>query len=749
MTAIELQKLIEQLQKQIAQLQRQLNEVQMRPEAWCHDFKVDLRYGDRGSEVSALQTALKKEEFAISKREIGGTYFGNWTASAVVGFQEKYRKDILSPLGLAHGTGFVGKTTRTKLNELYGCKKPVPPVTKPHIKVLSPNGGEKWEIGKTYEIAWDSAGVKNINILLINYASPETCYLNTELSCTGEAYPQNCKPVPISAKLGKYSFKLEQVRCFPGMNQHPMVDIESGNMYKVKIVDADNPRINDTSDGYFSLISIISNCGNGVCDEEETPETCPQDCAYEIYPYNADVESCTAASGKVYPTTGEGSATWFVWNGCAHNKYYKVNPGEKLMFLATTDACGDCMCWHPNFHVYEYEEGNWVEKRYFDLPDKKGIRKVVSYTPTSSKIKIYASQCFYLNVYSLTPTEPFVKVTSPNGGESWKIGKSYTIKWESKGVKKVNILLVDYQNPETCYLNGVEKEDLICEESEQPYSCRPKPIDASLGSFTIEKLSQVRCFPGMNQMSVVDISSGSQYKIKIEAAEDPQISDFSDNYFGIVEPDISASFTKTNFEYDSSQLQIFGQVVSNGKAYYANLDGASDDTYTTSRRYCSFDGKYHYYPDAWDIERKYVSPTKYKILVRGNSDADCGKGQPQNTGWIKLNSDSGWKITEVVKCNVSSDTLNSNNVLIDTYCKVNKEEGTIEWQSGSTCGGCCACPDGAGVNIEIIVEKGVTSTSATSTSANAILKSVGNQLASVSKAISQLMERMAGLVKKR
>lgn len=134
------------------------------------------------------------------------------------------------------------------------------------------------------------------------------------------------------------------------------------------------------------------------------------------------------------------------------------------------------------------------------------------------------------------PSTPSITVLSPNGGERWKIGENYVVEWESKGVKKVNILLDDYQNPEICYLNGIDKQDLICEGTEPPYSCSPKPINARLGRFTIERLSMVRCFPRMHQMPVVDISPGSQYKIKTEDAENPQVSDFSDNYFSIVGP---------------------------------------------------------------------------------------------------------------------------------------------------------------------------------------------------------------------
>jgi len=130
-------------------------------------------------------------------------------------------------------------------------------------------------------------------------------------------------------------------------------------------------------------------------------------------------------------------------------------------------------------------------------------------------------------------------------------------------VKKVNILLIDYRNPESCWLNGVEKEDLICEGSEPPYLCRPKPIDASLGSFTIEKLSQVRCYLGTHQMPpVVDISPGTQqFKIQIESAEDPLIFDLSDNYFSIVSA-TTATSTSAILKSVGSQLASVSEAVS-------------------------------------------------------------------------------------------------------------------------------------------------------------------------------------------
>jgi len=87
---------------------------------WCHDFLRDLKYGQKGEEIKALQIALKKEGLF---EEPSTGYFGLLTFQAVKSFQEKYKNEILYPFGFKKGTGFVGIATRTKLNELYGCTK--------------------------------------------------------------------------------------------------------------------------------------------------------------------------------------------------------------------------------------------------------------------------------------------------------------------------------------------------------------------------------------------------------------------------------------------------------------------------------------------------------------------------------------------------------------------------------------------------------------------------------------------------
>ncbi|MFP4616885.1 MAG: hypothetical protein ACLFNR_01855 [Candidatus Paceibacterota bacterium] len=88
------------------------------------DLVRSLSLGDSGSDVKKLQIFLNSDpETQLANSGPGSPgqeseYFGPLTKNAVISFQEKHASDVLHPLGLSRGTGYLGPSTKAKVKEL-------------------------------------------------------------------------------------------------------------------------------------------------------------------------------------------------------------------------------------------------------------------------------------------------------------------------------------------------------------------------------------------------------------------------------------------------------------------------------------------------------------------------------------------------------------------------------------------------------------------------------------------------------
>ncbi|MDP2950756.1 MAG: hypothetical protein Q8N55_00050 [bacterium] len=235
-TASELQQQITLLLAQIKQLQQQLADMQgNQGVAWCHSFNTNLRIGDKGSEIQELVKALGKENILMQGGcSEGGACqsFDEYVASIVSEFQEKYASEVLSPYGLKRGTGFVGPTTRAKLNKLYGCNNQ--PVACAQDAKQCPDGSYVSRTGPNCEFA----------------SCPATsCVKEGDVTTGGTYAPNDPKTTECCAGLiaiGHYTDKSITSGCY----SLPMPG--SG--------------------------SVCTYCGNGVCGLGENKCNCPSDC---------------------------------------------------------------------------------------------------------------------------------------------------------------------------------------------------------------------------------------------------------------------------------------------------------------------------------------------------------------------------------------------------------------------------------------------------------------------------------------
>jgi len=93
-------------------------------------FSRSLKIGNSGDDVMVLQQVLNKDSrTAVAANGVGSPgqesrFFGPLTKQAVIRFQELYKDEVLLPIGLSRGTGFVGLMTIAKLNNFSSAALP-------------------------------------------------------------------------------------------------------------------------------------------------------------------------------------------------------------------------------------------------------------------------------------------------------------------------------------------------------------------------------------------------------------------------------------------------------------------------------------------------------------------------------------------------------------------------------------------------------------------------------------------------
>ncbi|MFH1713984.1 MAG: peptidoglycan-binding domain-containing protein [Candidatus Nealsonbacteria bacterium] len=109
---------IEYLQNEIAKYQNLIAAI-LGDKSDCQSFENNLYYGMKDStEVRCLQQFLRDQGADVYPEGLVTGNFLTLTLQAVIRFQEKYKAEILAPIGLEKGTGYFGFFTRQKAGKL-------------------------------------------------------------------------------------------------------------------------------------------------------------------------------------------------------------------------------------------------------------------------------------------------------------------------------------------------------------------------------------------------------------------------------------------------------------------------------------------------------------------------------------------------------------------------------------------------------------------------------------------------------
>lgn len=448
----ELEALIKSLQLQIEQLQKQLSQIEKPASTvWCHNFNINLKYGDKGDEVEVLQVVLEKEGFKIDNSEKKPfATFGEFTASALVGFQDKYYKEILAPLGLERGTGFAGKSTREVLNKVYGCE--TSSITKSPVVINPPifiNASSSVSIPITPEainqelglvaywkfdegagnIAYDSAGINNGKIY-------NASWLN---GVYGKALELKDKGVVGSIPDSfdnsiSDSFTITSWVYWYGPNEYN----RSSYIFDGRSAGAGIQRYGFYTGIYKDTERVFLQL---LCP--------PDDNAYMTVVSLSPISRNTWTSITGVFDLANGKLSLYI-NGVLDNS---VSVNHAYCKALGSPAIGN---------------NRWAS----------GDGQYAPFNGIIDELKIYSNK----NIIS---NEKYITVFYPNGGETWNRGKKYEIKWECKGATFVNISLKNVGNNYYSYI--VQNVPCVSSGSQGSYSWTiPESDDTS------DKLSKIR-----------------------------------------------------------------------------------------------------------------------------------------------------------------------------------------------------------------------------------------------------------------
>ena len=181
---------------------------------------------------------------------------------------------------------------------------------RPSITVLSPNGGEKWEIRKDYNITWASKGIDTVEV---------------DLYKAGKLFDSL---IITSADLGKCSWNVY----IKTISELP------GDKYKIRVFDYSNPETYDESDDFFSI--------KIACPLPETPIL--TDPGISVNSGESFALNWTGPIGGTLQRDIDPTFPNPIGIYTAQSLSLSLSPAKTTTYYYRFNACNNCGCIHSN-----------------------------------------------------------------------------------------------------------------------------------------------------------------------------------------------------------------------------------------------------------------------------------------------------------------------------------------------------------------------------------------------------------------
>ena len=443
------------------------------PTIWCHDFNKNIGVGNSAGDVQYLGKVLKELGFTAGAAgsEGAGYYYDEQTASGVIQFQKKYN---------IFQTGYVGSLTRAKLNSLYGCSvKPqcsvdtdCPSACMNAIGTNAPNFScisLQCVSGKCVPQNQGQPSITSISVQRPNLTvtGKKLSSVKIYLVPTGSGINPDTDSTIVSASAindsnGNQTWNYKYPQNLLLTSIFAKGYDASGNL--VGRVDLPITGASAISDALYGTENI-----NGVCGSAQGTSFSPDNKPATGALCSSGAPSALSAGGNTWSWTCAG-VNQGMTASCSANFILSTQPSITFqsprngdVFTSNTPTVP--FSWtstsplaSPFAVIFNVNNPSQIIAPVQTLTPNttSGTGSFVITTPLAtqyvSQIKICdgpaaiagaAQKCVLSGYFTIGSTnQPSVTVTSPNGGETWRVGETHNITWSTQNLpQSANVII--------------------------------------------------------------------------------------------------------------------------------------------------------------------------------------------------------------------------------------------------------------------------------------------------------------------